>query len=84
MEQNTTLGLVLEQLKESIELLNMRHEEMAQEVVRFFNEHNLEAIEKLMNEKKLGLELQKDIQTIIEKWTSNENVEMESEMRDVG
>lgn len=82
MEQNTTLGLVLDQLKDSIELLNIRHEEMATEVVRYFNEHNLEAIEKLMNEKKLSMELQQDLKAILEKWTSNTNV-MESEIRDV-
>lgn len=82
MEQNTTLGLVLDQLKDSIELLNIRHEEMATEVVRYFNEHNLEAIEKLMNEKKLSMELLQDLKAIVEKWTSNNNV-MESEIRDV-
>lgn len=82
MEQNTTLGLVLDQLKDSIELLNIRHEEMATEVVRYFNEHNLEAIEKLMNEKKLSMELLQDLKAIVEKWTSNTNV-MESEIRDV-
>lgn len=82
MEQtSTTISLVIEQLKESIELLQLRHEEMSTEVVQFFNEHNLEAIERLMEEKKSSMKLQNDLTNLVEKWTGKGVIE--GEIRDV-
>lgn len=68
VEKQKAFDLVIEQIKETIELLHMRNEEMSEEVVQHFNAHNLEAIQTLMAEKKDSLELQQDLTSIIDKW----------------
>ncbi|OEF97037.1 hypothetical protein [Desulfuribacillus alkaliarsenatis] len=59
---------IIEQLEQGLYILKKRNERMSEEVVQFFNNNNLDAIHKLMEEKKANKELQHDVNKLIEKW----------------
>lgn len=64
-----TCQSVIRQLYDGINILEERNKRMSEEVIGHFNNNNIEAIHKLMEEKRINLELQQDISKIIEKWT---------------
>lgn len=65
---NEILQTAVQQIEQTIAMLEERNQQMATEVVGFFDEQDLEAIRVLMDEKRENMELQQDLLMIMEKW----------------
>ena len=67
-QSQSTFHSVLKQIEQGLEMLQSRNQQMSDEVVGYFDNQDLEAIRRLMDEKKLNLEFQQDVANLIEKW----------------